>query len=181
LRNRKILARKANHRERIRYAVAVGKTKKTDPSADAWLVRYVRGTLFDALTPAQRMQFRMVSDKGPEAVARWASESLARYPVLWHRLKNAERQRRFRDNARSPNWKKDWTRASKILGRRYVRELRKCAEQLGESNPGAVLDAALKALNRELGATAQPPRAALTHPPAGSSTNRAVRQHEGAG
>lgn len=158
--------------------MTVGKTKKTELSADAWLVRYVRGTLFDALTPAQRMQFRMVRDKGPEAVARWASESLAKYPVLWHRLKNAERQRRFRENARSPNWKKDWTRASKILGRRYVRELRKCAEQLGESYPGAALDAALKALNRELGATAQPPRAAVSHPPAGSSTNAPVPQSE---
>ncbi len=161
---------KANHRGRIRYAVHVGKTKNTKLVADAWLVSYIRGTLFDALTPAQRMQFRMDNDKGPEAVARWASESLAKYPVLWHRLKNAERQRRFRENARSPNWKKDWTRASKILGRRYVRELRKCAEQMGESNPGAVLEAALKALNRELGTPAQPPRAAVSHPPAGSST-----------
>ena len=154
----------------------MGKAKKTKLVADAWLVSYIRGTLFDALTPAQRMQFRMVNDKGPDAVARWASESLAKYPVLWHRLKNAERQRRFRENARSPNWKKDWTRASKILGRRYVRELRKCAEQLGESYPGAALDAALKALNRELGATAQPPRAAVSHPLASSSTKRPVRQ-----
>ena len=143
----------------------MGKTKNTKLVADAWLVSYIRGTLFDAMTPAQRMQFRMVNDKGPEAVARWASESLAKYPALWHRLKNAERQRRFRDNARAPNWQKDWTRASKVLGRRYIRELRKCAAQLGEANPGAVLDAALDALNRELGAAAQPPRAAEPHPP----------------
>jgi hypothetical protein len=161
----KFSAGNANHRGRIRYAVRVGKAKKTKLVADAWLVSYIRGTLFDALTPAQRMQFRMVNGKGPEAVARWASESLAKYPVLWHRLKNAERQRRFRDNARSPNWQNDWTRARKILGRRYVRELRKCAAHLGESNPGAVLDAALDALNRELGAAAQPPRAAEPHTP----------------
>ena len=148
----------------------MGKTKKTELGADAWLVRYVRGTLFDALTPAQRMQFRMVNDKGPEAVARWASESLAKYPALWHRLKNAERQRRFRDNARSPNWQNDWKRATKILGRRYVRELRKCSAQLGVSNPGAVLNAALDALSRELSAAAQPPRAAEPHLPAGRPT-----------
>lgn len=175
LRNSQNSRRKANHRGRIRYAVMVGKTIKTKVVADAWLVGYIRGTLFDALTPAQRMQFRMVSEKGPEAVGRWASESLAKYPVLWHRLKNAERQRRFRENARSPNWKKNWTRASKILGRRYVRELRKCAEQLGASNPGAALDAALNALNRELGASAQPPLAAVSHPPASGSVSEKER------
>ncbi len=167
-------AGKANHPWRISYAVVVGKTTKTKLVADAWLVSYIRGTLFDALTPAQRMQFRMVNDKGPEAVARWASESLAKYPVLWHRLKNAERQRRFRENARSPNWQHDWTRASKILGRRYTRELRKCAAQLGESNPGAALNAALSALNRELAAAAQPPRAAEPHTPVSPSMSGSV-------
>lgn len=144
---------------------AVGKTKKTKLVADAWLIRYIRGTLFDALTPAQRMQFRMVSDKGPEAVARWACEALPKSPVLWQRLKNAERQRRFRVNARTPNWHHDWTRAAKLLGSRYVREMRRCAEQLDVESPGAVLEAALGALTRELTGAAQPPRAAEPHPP----------------
>ena len=48
----------------------------------------------------------------------------------------------------------------------------------GDSTRAEILDAALKALNRELGATAQPPRAAVSHPPAGSSTNGPVRQSE---
>lgn len=143
--------------------VAVGKRTKPKLVADAWLIRYIRGTLFDALTPAQRMQFRMVSDKGPEAVARWACEALPKSPALWQRLKNAERQRRFRENARTPNWHHDWARASKLLGSRYVRAMRRYAEQLGLGSPGEVLDAALDALGREISA-AQPPLAAEPHP-----------------
>lgn len=148
--------------------MAVGKTTKTKLVADAWLVRYIRGTLFDALTPAQRMQFRMVCDKGPEAVARWASESLPKHPTLWQRIKNAERQQRFRNNARTPNWQKDWKRASRLLGKRYSRDLRKCADLLvSDANkpltPAAVLEAAIDALRRELAGDAQPPRSAQPH------------------
>src|SRR5262245_18179693 len=143
--------------------------------AQDWLVTYVRDHVLDTLAPAERMQFRMVSGQGSDAVAAWAEVTLPKYATVWRRLKGAERQRRYRAVPSMQKWMTNWNAAERTLRRDLTALLRRHHHELGvppKATPAEVLSAALYLLEDELDARAptlsgvfvekpaRPPRAA---------------------
>ncbi len=151
------------------YSPAMGKVTKVP--MDDWLASYVRDYAFDTLTPSERMQFRMACAAGPQAVAKWAEQTLPKYKLVWQRLKSAQRQRRYRKSAARDKWLEEWKAADKNLGTQFTSELRRFRERLravdGTGNydtPGAVLNAAFGALSERLDALdSRGPRSAAPH------------------
>ena len=145
------------------------RTSKTAP--DEWLPNYVRNQALDTLTPSERIQFRIACGRGTTAVAAWADATLPKYPVLWRRLKSAQRQRRFRAVPNTEKWMTDWRVAERTFGRALTDLLRRNRPRLdlpAKATPADVLGAALMALDTHLNeprsrGDALPPRSA---PPA---------------
>ncbi|HET6472689.1 MAG TPA: hypothetical protein VFG38_12670 [Pseudomonadales bacterium] len=145
------------------------RTSKTAP--DEWLPNYVRNQALDTLTPSERIQFRIACGRGTVAVAEWADATLPKYPVLWRRLKSAQRQRRFRAVPNTEKWMTDWRVAERTFGKALTDLLRRNRPRLdlaAKATPAEVLGAALAALDAHLNGPrsrgdALPPRSA---PPA---------------
>ncbi|HTO59229.1 MAG TPA: hypothetical protein VMJ74_15620 [Pseudomonadales bacterium] len=145
------------------------RTSKTAP--DEWLPNYVRNQALDTLTPSERIQFRIACGRGTTAVAAWADATLPKYPVLWRRLKSAQRQRRFRAVPNTEKWMTDWRVAERTFGKALTDLLRRNRPRLelpAKATPADVLGAALMALDTHLNeprsrGDALPPRSA---PPA---------------
>jgi hypothetical protein len=150
--------------------------KSLNPPSDDWLATYVRNHVLDTLAPAERMQFRMVCGRGPEAVLAWAEATLPKYSTVWRRLKSAERQRRYRSVPSTRKWVTDWGAAERTLGRQATEILRRRRAELHlsrDAQPADVLASALDMLEELLDARAP----TLTHifvenPPAPQRTER---------
>jgi len=142
------------------------RTSKTAP--DEWLPNYVRNQALDTLTPSERIQFRIACGRGPAAVAEWADATLPKYPLLWRRLKSAQRQRRFRAVPNTEKWMTDWRVAERTFGKSLTDVLRRNRAQLdlpAKATPADVLGAALATLDAHLNdarsrVDALPPRSA---------------------
>src|SRR5215813_3250635 len=137
-------------------------------TADEWLTNYVRNHALDTLTPSERIQFRIACGRGAAAVVEWADATLPKYPLLWRRLKSAQRQRRFRAVPNMEKWMNDWRAAERTFGKALTELLRRNRSRLdlpAKATPADVLDRALNALDAHLnerrGANdALPPRSA---------------------
>jgi hypothetical protein len=142
------------------------RTSKTAP--DDWLPNYVRNQALDTLTPSERIQFRIACGRGPAAVAEWADATLPKYPLLWRRLKSAQRQRRFRAIPNTEKWMHDWRIAERTFGKVLTDVLRRSRARLGlpaKATPADALGAALATLDAHLNdlplrSDALPPRSA---------------------
>jgi hypothetical protein len=147
--------------------------------AEDWLATYVRNHVLDTLAPAERMQFRMVSGRGADAVADWAEATLPKYTTVWRRLKSAERQRRYRSVPSMQKWMNDWRAAERTLGRDLTALLRRHRSELGvppKAMPAEVLSAALHLLEEQLDARAPTLTTVFVegpaHPPLGAESTR---------
>jgi len=127
------------------------RNSKTAP--DDWLPNYVRNQALDTLTPSERIQFRIARGRGPAAVAEWADATLPKYPLLWRRLKSAQRQRRFRAVPNTEKWMTDWRVAERTFGKSLTDVLRRNRARLdlpAKATPADVLGAALATLDAHL-------------------------------
>jgi hypothetical protein len=130
-------------------------------SSDDWLPNYVRNHVLDTLTPAERMQFRIVCGRGAAEVSDWADATLPKYPVIWRRLKSAQRQRRFRSVPNMEKWMNDWRAAERTLGKELTEILRRNRANLNQSSkatPADTLHAALTLLDAQLNTDSSPVR-----------------------
>jgi hypothetical protein len=127
------------------------RTSKT--AADAWLTNYLRNHALDTLTPSERTQFRIACGRGAAAVVEWADATLPKYPLLWRRLKSAQRQRRFRAVPNTEKWMNDWRAAERTFGKLLTELLRRNRPRLDlpvTATPADVLRHALNALDAHL-------------------------------
>jgi hypothetical protein len=142
------------------------RTSKT--TAEDWLPNYVRNQALDTLTPSERIQFRIACGRGAAAVAEWADATLPKYPLLWRRLKSAQRQRRFRAVPNTEKWMNDWRAAERTFGKTLTELLRRNRPRLdlpAKATPADVLRHALATLDAHLSERrgqhdALPPRSA---------------------
>jgi hypothetical protein len=142
------------------------RTSKT--AADDWLPNYVRNHALDTLTPSERIQFRIACGRGAAAVAAWADTTLPKYPLLWRRLKSAQRQRRFRAVPNMEKWMNDWRAAERTFGKSLTELLRRNRPRLdlpSKATPADILTSALEAFDAHLNERrghhdALPPRSA---------------------
>ncbi len=119
---------------------------KKNVKSSAWLNHYIETQVLNKVSPSERTRYRLARGHGDEAQAAWVSEVLPKYPALWSKMKNAERQRRFRSLASPTRWQKDWTVAKKVLGAENVRRLKACQEHLGDQQPLPLVTQAIESL-----------------------------------
>ncbi|HMF29736.1 MAG TPA: hypothetical protein VKE42_13240 [Candidatus Cybelea sp.] len=137
-------------------------------SPEDWLANYVRNQALDTLTPSERIQFRIACGRGNAAVAEWVDTTLPKYPLIWRRLKSAQRQRRFRAVPNTEKWMSDWRIAERTFGKALTDILRRNRTRLNQhpkATPATVLDAALRFVDAQLSARSDddaplPPRSA---------------------